>query len=300
MANPLRIGMIGLDTSHVPAFTNLLNNADDPNHVPGGKVVIAYPGGSADFDASINRVEGFTKELRDKWGVKIVDTPEAVAEACDLLFIESVDGRVHLEQFRKTVKYGKPTYIDKPFAVCSSDANEIKRLADEADLPVMSASSIRYSEPLTESLQKSDSPVVAVDVFGPMAIQPTQPGLYWYGIHTVDALYRVMGVGCQQVQSDTNEQFDVVTATWADGRVCTVRGARIGHHQFGMVIHREDGAEYINLSASARPNYACMLDVVMACLPEGRTDIDLAETCEEIRMIEAANESRGTGDVVRL
>src|SRR5512133_1211654 len=103
MASELKIGLIGLDTSHVVAFTQLLNDAKNEHHIPGGKVVIAFPGGSKDFELSWSRVGKFTDELRDKWGVKIVDSPEAVAQGCDLLFIESVDGRVHLDQFRRTV-----------------------------------------------------------------------------------------------------------------------------------------------------------------------------------------------------
>ena len=44
-AEPLRLGIIGLDTSHVPAFTKTFNNPNDPGHVPGGRVVAAFKGG---------------------------------------------------------------------------------------------------------------------------------------------------------------------------------------------------------------------------------------------------------------
>ena len=37
----MRVGIIGLDTSHATAFTKLLNTPDDPQHVPGGRVVVA-------------------------------------------------------------------------------------------------------------------------------------------------------------------------------------------------------------------------------------------------------------------
>ena len=77
----LAVGMIGLDTSHVPAFTKLLNDESDPHHVPGAKVVVAYPGASPDFALSADRVDGFTNELRNDFGVQIVDSPEAVADA---------------------------------------------------------------------------------------------------------------------------------------------------------------------------------------------------------------------------
>jgi hypothetical protein len=35
-AADLRLGIIGTDTSHVIEFTQMLNNADSPEHVPEG------------------------------------------------------------------------------------------------------------------------------------------------------------------------------------------------------------------------------------------------------------------------
>ena len=72
----LRIGIIGCDTSHVPAFTETLNNPEAKDHVPGGKVVAAFKGGSPDIPSSASRLEDFTKKLQEKYGVKIYDTIE--------------------------------------------------------------------------------------------------------------------------------------------------------------------------------------------------------------------------------
>ncbi len=54
---PVRVGIIGLDTSHVVAFTKIFNEASDPEHVPGFQVVAAYKGGSPDIKDSASRVE---------------------------------------------------------------------------------------------------------------------------------------------------------------------------------------------------------------------------------------------------
>src|SRR4051812_32992625 len=75
-AAELKIGMIGLDTSHATAFTELINNPTNKQHVPGGKVVAVFKGGSPDIESSASRVEGYTKELQQKYGVKIVPTIE--------------------------------------------------------------------------------------------------------------------------------------------------------------------------------------------------------------------------------
>src|SRR5690554_1651592 len=97
----LKIGIIGLDTSHATIFTELLNDREHPFHVSGGTVVAAYPGGSADFELSYSRIEGYTKIVRDQFNVQIMQSPEAVAELSDAILLLSVDGRVHLEQFKQ-------------------------------------------------------------------------------------------------------------------------------------------------------------------------------------------------------
>ena len=96
----LRVGMIGLDTSHVTAFTALLNDPNHPDHVPGAKVVAAFKGGSPDIEASATRIDKFTAELRDKWKIEIVDSIDALLPKVDVVMIESVDARVHLAQAR--------------------------------------------------------------------------------------------------------------------------------------------------------------------------------------------------------
>ena len=99
-AEPLKVGIIGLDTSHVTAFTKLLNDDKAPNHVPGARVIAAFKGGSPDIKSSADRVEGFTRELKEKYNVEIVDTIEALCAKVDCVLLESVDGRPHLEQVR--------------------------------------------------------------------------------------------------------------------------------------------------------------------------------------------------------
>src|SRR5436309_2916019 len=178
----LKIGLVGLDTSHVVAFAKCLNKPGDAEHVPGGRIVCAFPGGSKDFELSISRVEKFTAEVRDEFGVTILDKPEAVAEAVDLLFITAVDGRAHLDYVRKTIAHRRPTFIDKPFAVTSADAKEMFKLAEQHNTAMMSCSSLRYAPPLEAALaDQSHGAIVGVDAFGPMSIEPTQGGLFWYG-----------------------------------------------------------------------------------------------------------------------
>ncbi|WP_010269837.1 Gfo/Idh/MocA family protein [Paenibacillus senegalensis] len=298
---PLKLGMIGLDTSHVVAFADLLHNSSHEYHVPGAQIVVAYPGGSPDFELSISRVEGFTTKLKEEHGVQIVDSLEAVAEQSDAILLESVDGRVHLEQLQAVVGYGKPIFIDKPLTLSSASAQEMYDLAEKHNVPLMSASAVRYAEGLQEVLANGESGgIIGMDVYGPMAIQPTQPGLFWYGIHTVEMLYAALGRGCVSVSSTHNDDHDLVVAEWSDGRVATLRGNRKGNNQFGALVHREKATQFVDVYANPKPYYASLLEKVMGMFTGGEVPIDPKESIEVIRFIEAANESRETGKKVYL
>lgn len=299
----IKLGMIGLDTSHVIAFTKLLNDASAPYHVPGGEVVVAYPGGSPDFELSRSRVEGYTEQLVKEYGVKMVGTLEEVAEQSDAILLESVDGRVHAEQFRRIAPYGKPVFVDKPFAVEVADAQEILQLAEQYSIPIMSCSALRYAEGLSERLSvpaEGDQAIIGADTYGPMAIEPTQKGYFWYGIHSVEMLFAILGQGCVEVQSITTEDHDVIIGRWADGRIGTVRGNRKGNASFGATIHRMKGSEPVDVYANPKPYYASLLERVMGLFESGKSPIDPQETLQVIRFIEAANASRASGKTVTL
>lgn len=297
----LKLGMIGLDTSHVVAFANLLHDSSHEYHVPGARVVVAYPGGSPDFELSISRVEGFTKTLKEEHGVQIVDSVEAVAENCDAILLESVDGRVHLEQLKAIVGYGKPIFIDKPLTLSSASAKEMYALAAQHNIPLMSASAVRYAEGLQEVVANDEAgSIIGMDVYGPMAIQPTQPGLFWYGIHTVEMLYATLGTGCISVTSTRNDDHDLVVAEWNDGQIVTLRGNRKGNNQFGALVHREKATQFVDVYGNPKPYYASLLEKVMGMFNGGEPPIDPEESIEVIRFIEAANESRETGKKVYL
>ncbi|MGM1049430.1 MAG: Gfo/Idh/MocA family protein [Bacillota bacterium] len=297
----LKLGIIGLDTSHVSAFAELLSDESHRYHVPGGVVVAAYPGGSDDFELSRSRVQGFTDELREKYGVQIRDTVEETAEQSDALLLESVDGRVHLEQFRRIVGYGRPVFIDKPFTVNAAEAMEIIRLSEENGVPVMSSSALRFAEGVKQAKAvDSLGSIIGTDCYGPMELQPTQPGLFWYGIHSVEMLYTFMGTGCETVMAGTTEQHDFVTGVWEDGRIGTIRGNRQGNMTFGAMVHREKGSLPVDVYAHEKPYYASLLEQIMKFFQTGTSPVLLHETWEIIRFIEAANESRLNGNLVRL
>jgi hypothetical protein len=65
--------------------------------------VAAVKGGSADIEFSASRVEGSTKQLQEKWGVKVYDSIEEMCQHVDAVMLESVDGRPPLAQAKPVI-----------------------------------------------------------------------------------------------------------------------------------------------------------------------------------------------------
>ena len=142
----LRLGIIGTDTSHVIAFTKILNDASQPDHVSGARIVAAYKGGSKDVKESYERVDKFAEELKTKWKIEFSADITAMCRKVDAVLIESVDARSHLEQAKAVIAAGKPMFIDKPLASTLEDARQIAKLAKDAGVPWFSSSSLRFGE----------------------------------------------------------------------------------------------------------------------------------------------------------
>src|SRR5437660_554110 len=114
-AEPIRVGIIGLDTSHAPAFTKALNDPNAAPDVAGVRVVAAYPRGSPDIASSVRRVPQYTADLQ-KLGVEIVGSIDELLPRVDAVLLETNDGRPHAEQVLPVLRAGKPVFVDKPVA----------------------------------------------------------------------------------------------------------------------------------------------------------------------------------------
>ncbi len=289
-APPLRIGMIGLDTSHVLAFTKLLNDPRDPNHVPGAKVVVGYPGGSPDVEASASRVEKFTAELRDKWHVEIVDDIATLCQKVDAVMLESVDGRPHLKQVRPVFAAKKPVFIDKPMAASLEDVKEIFRLAAQSGVPCFSSSCYRFME----GLGRPDlGTVTGCDSYSPATIEPHHPDLFWYGIHGVETLFTAMGPGCVSVTRVSSPGTDVVVGLWKDGRLGTFRGIRQGNRGAGVTVFCEKGIY------TAKPDhgniYKGLVEAIVEFFQTREPPVSPEETIQIYSFMDAADRSKKLG-----
>ena len=291
----IRAGIIGCDTSHVEAFTKLINNPDATGPFADVEVVAAFPGGSPDMKKeSMDRVPGYVKKLKDMH-VKIVDSIDELAGECDAFMLESVDGRPHLKQFRAIAK-GKPVFVDKPAAGSLADLLTIYRVADETDTPVYSSSSLRFGSEVqaaakaANSGDKSLGELLGCETVSPMATESHHPDLFWYGIHGVEPLYTIMGTGCVSISRTDSPLSTVVTGKWKDGRLGSYRGLKKGYYySFSAYGTKKvvQGSRY----EGYEPAVAAMCEFFKTKKPP----VPREETIEIYAFMEAADASKKAG-----
>lgn len=286
----LRIGLIGLDTSHALAFTRLLNDSTNDHFMPNARVVCAYPGGSPDVEASHTRVERFTERVAE-YGVDIVQDIPSLVENVDAMILTSVDGRVHLEQVKPVIAAGKPVYIDKPMAASLADVQEIFRLANEANVPCFSASSLRFYSELQNALQDpSLGALIGCDAYSPAHLEPHHPDLMWYGVHGVEILFAAMGAECHTVNRTATEGTDVVVGTWNDGRIGTFRGIRQGKGGYGAMLFFENGIRHVEPETGML--YVHLTREILKFFRTGDSPVPQEETIAMFSFMEAADKSK--------
>jgi GFO/IDH/MocA oxidoreductase family protein len=294
-AADLRLGIIGTDTSHVIEFTNMLNNADSPEHVPGARVVVAFKGGSSEMPESYKRVDRFANELRTRWNIQFVPDIASLCPKVDGIMLESLDGRQHLEQVKQAVACGKPLWIDKPLASSLAAAKEIARVTREAGVPWFSASSLRFSQIATSVKVPKLSGAVT---WGAGPLGPGDLDLAWYAIHSIELLYAVMGPGCEEVTRIHTDASDVIIGKWRDGRIGELHALR-PDRDYGALVFQENG--FITSPPKAEDSYRPLVVEIVRFFQAKKPPVPNTETLETIEFMDAASRSmKAKGAPVRL
>ena len=296
-AKPIRVGMIGIDTPHAPAFTKHMNDPTATDARVGVTVVAAYVGGCDDVPQSVSFRPDCVKQMREM-GVEIVPSIEELLDKVDAVMIQTLHGRPHLEEAKKVIAAGKPLYIDKPLAGSLEDCVEIHETAKLAGVKWFSASSLRFAKGVAaigDGENEAVGRVVGCDAWGPNhPLEPkTMPDLFYYGIHGTEILFTVMGPGCKTVTrfhvagGNMPSGTDVVVGVWEDGRVGTYRSAA----GFGATVFGTKGI----VPSGGWTGYDPLVVEIAKFFRTGKTPMSPEEILEVYAFLAAADASKANG-----
>ena len=182
----------------------------------------------------------------------------------------------------------KPVFIDKPMGGSLHDVMEIFRLAQQAGVPVFSSSALRFGKESQAVRHGSIGKVSYAETYGPCELEPHHPDLFWYGVHGVEALYTVLGRGCQTVQRGTTPDGKIeVRGVWSAGR----KGIFREDKSFHGLARGEKG----EVPAGSFEGYEPLVVEIIKFFQTGVAPVSPDETIEIFAFMEAADESKRQG-----
>ena len=307
-AEPVKIGILGLDNYQAVAFTQLFNTPQEAEELQGVRVVVAWPGTvSEEIPESVQRLPEWTKAM-EQFQVAIVDSVDACLARCDAVLVMPLDGRRHRSLAEAALKAGKPTYIGRPLAHNFSEAVAILQLADDRQVRCWTSSQHRFSPGFLGMRNHPEvGQVLGADVYGGCPLVPHHADLYWHALHGIETLFTIMGPGCESVRCTSTPVAEVVTGTWKEGRVGTFRGLKTGAVKYSATVFGDKGVSISGVYGHGVPvngvaptndkymGYEGIARELGKFFKGGPLPVSHAETLEIFAFMEAAHESKRTG-----
>ena len=208
----------------------------------------------------------------------VVARPEDVIGHVDAVLVSTDDGTDHVRRARPFVEAGLPVFVDKPLA---STLEELRTFItwEKAGARILSSSGMRYAPELT--------PLIAnLPALGELRWLSSVTIKTWdrYGIHALEPIFRILGLGFLSVRLETRPGLEVAHLVHRSGAQVTIPvvydgGAIFGTGQvcgtkaqvpirFADTYHafRNQLLSYIEFVRSGRAPYPFVDTVEMMCV----------------------------------
>jgi predicted dehydrogenase len=285
----LRIGALGVDSSHLPEFSRRVNELNDQGGSP-CRVTAFYDNGRYDLPAEqVSRWRESTLGL----GAREVSSIDALLDEVDGVMVLAVNGNVHAELAIPSLRRGIPTYIDKPLTCSLSEARSLLDLARQNNARCYSASSLRFAAEIPKLDREKLGTLHAIDAFGPGALNPAMAGLFYYGVHTIEMVDAIWGPGVARVRAIPAPDRDLVDLEYTDGRHAHLRMERKGEYDFGATVHGAKGVESFKVDFSGI--YNNLVKGMVRFFQGEPAPVELRDIVENVAVMEAGNQSMASG-----
>lgn len=324
-ADPVRVGLLGIDNFGSVAYTEFLNRPHAEGVFAGVRVVAAYPIGSDDYPESGKLIEQWKKQLLEMYQnpkdpkdsvppIEMVNSVDELLKKVDAVMIFSMDGRLHLKQATAVLKAGKRLFISRPLASSPEDAVAILKLAAETKTPCWSSSQHRYNTGFSGMRNHPEvGRVLGCDVYGGWTVNAPEADKFTRPLHSIETLYAIMGPGVVSVSCTSTPTTESITAVWSDGRVGTYRGIKAGAVKYSATVFGDKGVSTAGIYGHGVPvkgivptddkyvGYEGLAIEMAKFLKGGPVPVSAAETLEIFALMQAAEVSKAqNGAVVRL
>lgn len=283
----LRIGIIGSENSHTVAIAKLCNVEKKVD----ARVELVW-GETDDFAkkaAEGGQIPTIVKDWREMLGKVdgvMIDHRHAKHHAAPALFF---------------VKNNVPTFVDKPFTFTLAEGKKLSALARRKKVPLTSFSVIPLQQSYAAFKAKVAElgPLSTLTTMGPADIRSEYGGVFFYGIHQVDAIVDLLGPTVQTVQVLKHGVNAIAFLTCKDGPMVTMNCIKGGVHKFHWTVAAEKGILDWNHDNDASP-YLTGLNTFVGMFKTRQEPFEHKRFLAPIAILEAMAKSLKTGKAVKV
>jgi predicted dehydrogenase len=298
----MRIGAIGIDSSHTPVFTNRINALHKEGKTPcrvthfwdPGRHEWQHPAGAEQSAKDVAK----WREDTIKEGAQQVGSLDELLKNVDGVMVLNINGHRHLELSIGPIAKGMPTYIDKPLTCSTDQARSLLAMTRQYNARCYSASSLRFITEIPKLDKEKLGDIVAIDAFGNGELLDMMPHLWHYGCHSiemVDAIFRWsgQGPGVARVSAIATKDYHLLDMQYRDGRLARLRMDRAGAWAFGATVHGTKNVQQFVVDFA--PVYSRLVEGMVKFFEGGPAPVDLREIVENVAVMEAGNRSIALG-----
>jgi predicted dehydrogenase len=281
-SSDLRVGLVGVNTSHAGAFARLLNRV---GAVDGARVTWVWGG-------ELRAGQPDAATLAKTFDIDhVASEPTEMLGESDLVLVvdDTGQGANHVPLSRAFVAAGVPTFVDKPMAVDLVEAKGLFALAADKGTPVTSSSALRFATELEGSRAQFEALGALSSV---VSVGPGE--WYYYGVHAVEQLYAVTGPGVEWVQRFTWPDRDLAVLSYADGPVAVVQTLRDAKYAFHLTAYGANGHHEVEIK-DFDAFYTGQVRAAVEMARTGNPPIAPAETLELLAVLRAGVQSAESG-----
>jgi len=186
----MRIGIVGAENTHCAAVAKTLN--------------IEKKCGSARVLAVWGETTALAHKAANEGNIsKIARRPEDMLGLIDGVMIDHRHPKYHAKAARIFMEHGIPCFVDKPFTYTSAEGVRLLRDARKKGVPITSFSVIPEQEGFKKDFLKKikkAGKILLISSSGPCDFKSRWGGIFFYGIHQVDAVLKAFGGGIKSVR----------------------------------------------------------------------------------------------------
>jgi len=283
----LRIGMIGSENSHSKAVSKLINV---DKKVRGSKVVAVW-----------GETKAFAEETAEAGQIPtIVKKVEDMVGMVDGVMIDHRHGKYHLPAAMPFIDAGIPVFVDKPLCCSLAEGKAFLKKAKTKKVPVTSFSSIPTQKAFVkfrDQVQAMEGVRVLVSS-GPVDLKSKYGGIFFYGIHQVDAVIEVFGADVTHAELCRSGESGVGVLYYKDGRMVTLNLVK-GGSTFNFLAYGEKGVLWNQPERDANP-YLTSTKTWINMIKTGKEPIEHRRMLAPVAVLEALDKALKTGKKVKV